>query len=205
MFIERIPTVGWASCCYLLWDGRSGEGVIVDPSASMEEIDCALRRHNVTLTRILLTHGHFDHILTLDAVREKYHVPAAVHEADAPMLTDPLLNASAMLLYENIRAQAPQQLLHEGDSVPVGGETLSVLHTPGHSPGAVCFRFEDILLTGDTLFAGGIGRSDLPGGDGGVLRTSLKRLTSLPGETRIYPGHGGSSVLAEEIQYNPYL
>lgn len=203
--VLQIPAQGFASNCWLIYDPSSAEAAVIDPSASCEEILSSLRQRSLSLRWILLTHGHFDHIFSLDTLRGATGAPAALHAADAAALADPIANVSALFLHENHLYRPAERLLGEGETIPLGQGALRVLHTPGHSPGSVCYEADGLLFTGDTLFDMGVGRTDLPGGDDVQLRRSLARLHRLPDELRIFPGHGGTSSLLEQKQFNVYL
>ena len=181
-------TVGeLATRCYVLWLEGRDDCLVIDPGAEAETIRraCGGKR----IAAILLTHGHFDHI---GAVRELMaeDTVLAVHRLDAPLLGDPQANVSWML-GRSVTAPAPTRLLEEGDEVEAAGMTLRVLHTPGHTPGGVCYALGENLFTGDTVFDRGYGRTDLPGGDEAALIRSLRRLTSLRRTCRIFAGHEG--------------
>lgn len=206
MHIQQLPGGSpYASDCWLLTTD-SGHAAVIDPSAAAPVILRAVREAfpdgNGQLDAILLTHGHFDHITAVDALRQAVPgVPVYIHTADASMLTDGTRNASA-LFFGTADVYAPaDRLLQDGDSIRLGDEVLSVLHTPGHSPGSVCYlnTADGTLFTGDTLFAFGIGRCDLWGGDGAAMRQSLRRLGSLPRTLRIFPGHGETAVLGAAL------
>ena len=181
-------TVGeLATRCYVLWLEGRDDCLVIDPGAEAETIRraCGGKR----IAAILLTHGHFDHI---GAVRELMaeDTVLAVHRLDAPLLSDPQANVSWML-GRSVTAPAPTRLLEEGDEVEAAGMTLRVLHTPGHTPGGVCYALGENLFTGDTVFDRGYGRTDLPGGDEAALIRSLRRLTPLRHTCRIFAGHEG--------------
>ena len=181
-------TVGeLATRCYVLWLEGRDDCLVIDPGAEAETIRraCGGKR----IAAILLTHGHFDHI---GAVRELMaeDTVLAVHRLDAPLLSDPQANVSWML-GRSVTAPAPTRLLEEGDEVEAAGMTLRVLHTPGHTPGGVCYALGENLFTGDTMFDRGYGRTDLPGGDEAALMRSLRRLTPLRRTCRIFAGHEG--------------
>ena len=181
-------TVGeLATRCYVLWLEGRDDCLVIDPGAEAETIRraCGGKR----IAAILLTHGHFDHI---GAVRELMaeDTVLAVHRLDAPLLSDPQANVSWML-GRSVTAPAPTRLLEEGDEVEAAGMTLQVLHTPGHTPGGVCYALGENLFTGDTMFDRGYGRTDLPGGDEAALIRSLRRLTPLRRTCRIFAGHEG--------------
>lgn len=203
--VSLIPAPGFASDCWLLFDPVSGEAAVIDPSAPCEEIGQALRENCLTLRWILFTHGHFDHLFALDALRDASGAPAVIHEADASLLADPIANVSAIFLHENHIYRPAERTVREGDELLLGAGAIRVLHTPGHTPGSVCYAAGDILFTGDTLFDCGMGRTDLPGGDSFVMRRSLERLSLLADGIRICPGHGAPSDMGTQKQNNPYL
>lgn len=205
MKIVNIPTPYPASNCFLCWDEISRLAVLIDPPAVLDKIDDVVRQNGLTIERVLLSHGHFDHIFGADAVRDKYGVPLAVHEADADMLTDPMKNASILFFRESHTYRPAEILLRDGDEISLGESVIRVMHTPGHTPGSVCFAMGKDSLTGDTLFRGSIGRTDLPGGDWPTMRETLTRLSEWPDNVRIYPGHGDPSDMAYEKKHNPYL
>ena len=203
MKITRYVLGELATNCYLLLDEETGEAAIVDPADEAETLQRAVESAGATLRYILLTHGHRDHTLAAPRLHELFPDAAVyIHAADKgavgtysyPM--DELIG-DALRLYG------------EGDTLPLGGLTLEVLHTPGHTGGSVCLkcaRGEDrALFTGDTLFAGSMGRIDLPGAQPERMMPSLARLAGLEGDYDVLPGHGETSTLAHERQYNMYL
>lgn len=204
MKIERYGGMSYESNCYLLTDDGELECYIVDPSVSHLEMERARGRALPPVRALLLTHAHFDHMLALDEWR-RAGIPLAVHSADAPALGDPQKNLFGYFLQQDIRFSPPEMLLSEGDVLPCGKEELRVLHTPGHALGAVCFMSGGILVSGDTLFAGDIGRTDLYGGHEPTLAASLRRLSLLPEDTAVYPGHGPATTVSREKKYNPYM
>lgn len=176
--------------------GRQGGDscVVIDPGVQAEKVATAVGSRKVSA--VLLTHGHFDHMLFaqhwLDQGAKLY-----VHELDAPALRSPSLNLSQVVNTQLV-LPAADVLLHEGDVVREAELELTVLHTPGHTPGGVCYQHGSTLFSGDTLFYGSYGRLDLPGGDAGEMITSLTRLMAMDGETVAYPGHGMKTKIAWE-------
>ena len=190
----------YGSNCYLIED--SGHALIVDPSASAAAILRRLQEDGCVADGILLTHGHFDHITSIDTLRRaEPDLRVFIHEADAPMLTDAKKNAFALFFGQERVWQAADVLLRDGETVTVGNAVFRVLHTPGHSPGSICLLCgeEGALITGDTLFADNIGRCDLWEGSYGVMRKTLQALRALRGDLTIYPGHGGVNTLAKAL------
>ncbi len=179
---------------YVLWDSQGKDCVVIDPGYAPQTILSHLAAKGLSLTAILLTHGHFDHVGA---------VKALVAETDCRVYLCP----EELSLPEPLTA-GPLFYTHtygEGDSICVAGLTFRVLHTPGHTPGSVCLLTEDALFSGDTLFAGSCGRTDFPGGSFPQMQKSLIRLAQMKLRCRVYPGHGEATSLQEEIQYNPYL
>jgi glyoxylase-like metal-dependent hydrolase (beta-lactamase superfamily II) len=155
----------------------------------------------------LLTHAHFDHIGGVEAVRAATGAPVYVHRAEADWLTDPQKNGSALFPgLDLIRCQPADRLLEGGETMKWIGREFRVIHTPGHSPGSVTFRLDDQVFSGDVLFAGSIGRTDLPGGDYETLMRSIHDvLMEMPEETRVYPGHGPATTIGREQASNPFV
>lgn len=195
MEIISLSPTGFASNCFILHS--AGEAFVIDPAISEKRILARLEDEGLTLKGILLTHGHFDHIWRAEELRNATGAPLYVHEADAEILTDSKKNAYATFTGRSFTISEADSLLREGDALTLGGEKITVLHTPGHTKGSVCYDTGEILITGDTLFAQGFGRYDLYGGDLKALKGSLQRLLELAStENRwIYCGHGENSTL----------
>ena len=190
--------------CYVVSDD-TGEGVVIDPGGMAKEILAYIREKKLSIQAVLDTHGHCDHIGANDAIRDETGAPLYIHKADAPMLSDIRLNLSAFMGFKALSRPA-EHLLSEGDKISFGQSELEVIHTPGHTVGGVCFVGDGVVFTGDTLFAGSIGRSDFPGGSEVELIGNIKKkLLALPDEMKVYSGHGPSSEIGWERQCNPYL
>ena len=188
--------------CYLLKSGN--EGLVIDPGSQGSLILKKIKELGLEIKYILNTHGHFDHIAANDTVREATGAPVAIHHLDAPCLTSSYRNSS-LLLGWNLRQKPADVLLNEGDVLEFGLHSLTVFHTPGHTPGSASFLIEDRIFVGDLLFAGSIGRTDLFGGSTEAMKKSLKRLQEFSEETVVYPGHGENTTLKEEMKSNPFL
>ena len=193
-----LPLGSIGTNCYLLRDSETGKGAVIDPGGEPRRLLAAIADSGMTLTAILLTHGHYDHTGAVAGLLEKFPgIPVWLHEADHALGDRP----DAIMPDVSLATHFWQG----GDTVQVGNETLTVLHTPGHTPGSVCLRWEDALFTGDTLFAGSCGRTDFPGGSTETILASLKRLAALPGDYQVCPGHERLSTLEQERQSNPYM
>lgn len=187
MDIIKLDSRGFASNTYILVSGQ--DAAVVDPSAPLSEIKASLG--SLKLRYILLTHGHFDHILTLDSLRASYKCEVLIHENDAKMLTDPSINASEVFGME-FASLGADEVISDGDIISLGKEKIKVISTPGHTPGSVCYDCGSDIICGDTLFSTGYGRYDLPGGDPRVLFNSLSLLSRINYNPMIHPGHGAS-------------
>ncbi len=190
----------------LLLQRDAGLAVVVDPGADAPLILEALDRLDLRVSAYLLTHGHMDHISALADLAGRQPAPIYLHARDQAWAFS---QANQMPPFYPVPERPTIQVtdIAEGQKLPDHALAAHVLHTPGHTPGCCCFHFpdDDVLLSGDTLFQGSAGRTDLPGGDARTLAVSLRRLSALPSRTRIYPGHGPSTTLGEEVQHNVFL
>ncbi|MBM3249272.1 MAG: MBL fold metallo-hydrolase [Candidatus Omnitrophica bacterium] len=205
MIIEHVSVGSLEVNCYCLALREASEAVIIDPGAEPRKIMHALSRHKLKPILVVNTHGHYDHI----GADDKFGSPVYAHRADVPLLEDSALNLSGMfgLPY---RVKSKIIPLEDGDVIGLEGLKLKVLHIPGHTRGGIALKVvepeERIVFTGDNLFCGGIGRTDLEGGDETLLiRTIKEKLLSLSDDTVIYPGHGPASTIGEERKHNPFL
>ncbi|MFH1686204.1 MAG: MBL fold metallo-hydrolase [bacterium] len=207
MQIKTITVGPFEVNCYLCWDQISQDGVIVDPGFGGEEIIRQIEAAGMKPRAILLTHGHGDHIAAVKSVKDHFDLPLYVGRGDEKMLASPSENVSA-LVGEPIVAPEPDYLLDDEQVVRRGTISFQVLHTPGHTPGGVCyFNAEaNLVFTGDTLFWGSVGRVDLPGGDGPTLINSIRtKLMPLGDEVDCYPGHGPATSIGFERNNNPFV
>ena len=202
MIIRTIPVGELGTNCYVVTD-EHGAAAVIDPGADADAIRAVLQEEHVQRGSILLTHAHFDHIGAVGALAD-LGFPVYCHTLDCPALQDGRLNLSAFFGAPTAPIR-DAVALEEAAELSVGELTFTVLHTPGHTVGSVCFQIGGTLFAGDTLFCESIGRTDFPGGNMRDMRTSLQRLAMLDGNVRVYPGHGEPTTIAHEQQYNPYL
>ena len=192
--MKQMPLGAYQTNCYLVWGEDSPSCVVIDPGYEPDTILDAVEQLGKTISAILLTHGHFDHVGAVkDLVAE---TGCSVYLCPEDCSMPPQMTAGS-LYYTNSYT--------EGDFVEASGLSFKVLHTPGHTPGSVCLMCENVIFSGDTLFWGSCGRTDLPGGDWATILASLRRLANLTGDYDVYPGHGNATTLAFERKMNPYL
>lgn len=206
--IHEILPVGMLQCnCSILGDETSHESIVVDPGDDIPAILAILKRHNLTVKFIFITHAHIDHIAGAQALKKLTGAPIFYNENDLPLVKMMDVQAS-WLRMPTPEVLPPDSPLTDGQTFSVAGIQGSVLHTPGHTQGSVCLYIPDqsLLLAGDTLFAGSVGRTDLPGGDTQqLLRSIHERVLSLPDEVTVIPGHGPNTTIGEEREENPFL
>ncbi|MDP3062402.1 MAG: MBL fold metallo-hydrolase [Chloroflexota bacterium] len=192
---------------YLVADQETRDCLVVDPGSEPERILAEIQRLRVRVALIVNTHGHVDHIGAVAALAQATGAPYAIHSADVPLLQNAGSGVIATSMFPGFQLPPkPDRTLADGDTLSAGGLSFTVLETPGHTPGSVCLLGHGIVLTGDTLFRGSIGRYDLPGGDGQRLMASIRaKLLPLPDETVVYSGHGPESTIGREKRYNPFL
>jgi len=192
--------------CWVIGNRRTGEAVCVDPGDQPDEILAMARDMGVRIKYIANSHAHIDHILGVRGVQEATGAAFLLHPDDLPIARGTAAMASRWMGVPVENPPEPNALLSDGDSIDVDGLSLRVLHTPGHTPGSVCFYANGVLFAGDTLFAGSIGRTDLPGGDYGQEMSSIvDRLLALPDDTIVLPGHMDRTTIGHERERNPYV
>ena len=205
MIIKKLEVGPIMANCFILGCEDTREAVVIDPGDDPDRILMTLAKEKLTVKYLIDTHGHFDHVGANRRMKEVTGAELAIHPDDVPMLAQLARSAASFgLSAEN--SPEPDLLLNEGDSVSFGNISLKVIHTPGHSRGGICLYTPGHLFAGDTLFAGSIGRTDLPGGDYDTLIASIKqKLLNLPDDTRVYTGHGPETTIANEKRMNPFL
>lgn len=203
--VKRIPVGSGAANCYIIHDKK--DALIIDPGAEAEKIEKAILDLNVNPIAILLTHTHYDHIGAIDEIRDNYDLPVYVSAEEKDWLADPSKNLSG-LLGNPIIVEEANQLFNPDETLTIGSFRFQVLATPGHSPGGVSFVFAEgkFVISGDALFAGGVGRTDLAGSEPSELLVGIReQLFTLPEDYTVYSGHGLKSTIGKEINTNPFF
>ena len=207
MNYKRIPLGPLWTNSYVIDDGN-GTALCIDAGGDPADVLGWLRNENLKLAAIVLTHGHMDHILGVAPLAQATGAAVYVPESDESLLRDPNMNLAAEFGY-SVEPVKSDHIVRDGDVFTAGNMTVEALHTPGHTPGSSCYIVsqgeEKLLVSGDTLFARSIGRTDLAGGDADAMTKSLARLAAIPGDMPVLPGHGPETSLERERQLNPFL
>lgn len=206
MKVEKFVTGIISTNCYLAINEETRQAVVIDPAACPSYLMGHIKSEGLEIEAILLTHGHFDHIMGLDGFLQEFHVPVYVHKDDEQLMTDPELNQSGV--YTSGYTFGMGTYIQDGQAIQAAGFEFKVLHTPGHTPGGVCYyaEAEKILFSGDTLFQSSVGRTDFPlGSMSDLVRGIKEKLMVLPDEVLVYPGHMGETTIGYEKSNNPFL
>jgi glyoxylase-like metal-dependent hydrolase (beta-lactamase superfamily II) len=199
--------VGPLACnCYIVGDRSTKQAIVIDPGGDPDDLLALITADGLTVVAVIATHAHFDHVIAAEAIRAKTGAPFYLHRLDKPLLA--WMQESARM-FLGLELPPPPEVdvdVEEGETLTVGEFGLQVVHTPGHSPGSISLIADDAIFSGDTLFAGSVGRTDLPGGDQRALVASVQeKLFVLGEELPVYPGHGPATSLAEEKEFNPFV
>ena len=200
--VYTLPLGDYQTNCYIVCAAESKTCAVIDPGYFPERILSFLADKGLGLDAILLTHGHFDHVGAVKALVEATGCRLWMKESDYTQRSNP---QNDFLYPIHDCSFCEVSFCEEGEKISAGGAVFTVMETPGHTWGSVCYLCEDAIFSGDTLFAGSCGRTDLPGGDYGTIVLSLERLAELQGDYTVYPGHGSTTTLAQERMYNPYM
>jgi hydroxyacylglutathione hydrolase len=207
MIVKMLVVGPFASNCHVVGSSSTNEGMIIDPGAEAETIFRMVQQMELSISLIVATHAHIDHVGAIRAVQEKTHAEFALHEEEKGLLfTAPMRMLTSLGLTPVKSPPQPDRLLKDGDRINVGDLHFEVLHTPGHSSGGICLSGHGVVFSGDTLFNSGIGRTDFPGCSHERLMKSIREiLMVLPDETIVYPGHGPPTTIGDERRGNPFL
>lgn len=206
MKVEKFVTGIISTNCYLAINEETKQAVVIDPAACPSYLMSHIKSEGLKVEAILLTHGHFDHIMGIDGFLSEFDVPVYVHEDDADAMEDPALNQSST--YTSGYTFGKAQYLRDRQTLELAGYTFQVIHTPGHTKGGCCYYVasEDVLFSGDTLFQNSVGRTDFVNSSTSDLGHSVReKLFLLPDDTIVYPGHMGETKIGHEKKYNPYV
>jgi glyoxylase-like metal-dependent hydrolase (beta-lactamase superfamily II) len=206
LILEKIIIGDLQTNCYMIADKDTQEAAVIDPGGEVASILETAKKHGLDIKYIINTHGHIDHIQGNAPLKEATNAEILIHQKDAGMLTNPLMNGSAIFLGRSVKSPPADKFVEEGDIIEVGALKLEVLYTPGHTNGGISIKLGNRIFVGDTLFHLSIGRTDLPGGSYDRLINSIQeKMLSLPDETLVYPGHGESTSIGAERKRNPYI
>lgn len=205
MKVIRMAAGIYAANCYIVYSEKTKDGIIVDPGGDSDEILDVINERDINIDYIILTHGHGDHIGGVISLINKLKVPLLIHEEDVDMISDANMNLSNIMPSGPVELK-PDRLLKDGDIIKFGDLEAEIIHTPGHTKGGISIKVGDNIITGDTLFQGSIGRTDLIGGDYDTIISSIKeKLLIFPDHTIVWPGHGAESTVGSEKRNNPFL
>ncbi len=205
MIFEAMAVGSYMSNCYIVGSEKTKEAAIIDPGAEFKRIDDKIKDLELVPKMIILTHAHGDHIGAVSELIDKYHIPVYIHEDDAKALVDSNINLTKILFRKEVTIN-PDVKLKDGDKIILSDLEFEIIHTPGHTPGGISIKVENIMMTGDTLFNHSIGRTDFPGGSFDQIIDSIRnKIFKYDDETIVYPGHNSPTTIESEKIGNPFL
>lgn len=205
MYMERIPVGIYGTNCYILGCDKTKKAAVIDPGGDADKILKLIQEKDFDLEYIILTHGHGDHIGAVEEIKNKTNANILIHKDDEYLIKDANKNLSSMMSCPDVELEA-DKLLNDGEIIKLGELEIKVIHTPGHTPGGISLKVDNMLFTGDTLFANSIGRTDFEGGSYDQIISSIKnKLLIYDDSTKVFPGHGPSSTIGTEKKGNPFL
>jgi glyoxylase-like metal-dependent hydrolase (beta-lactamase superfamily II) len=205
MLIKKLAVGPIMANCFIVACDQTREAAVIDPGDEAERILRTLAEARLTVTQIINTHGHFDHVGANRRMKQATGAPILIHALDAPMLRSLSRSAAAWGMSAE-DSPPPDRMIDQGDTISIGTITFQVIHTPGHTPGGVSLHADGYVFVGDTLFAGSVGRTDFPGGDFDTLKSSIQqKLFTLGDEVQVFTGHGPETTIGEEKRHNPFV
>ncbi|MBS4539693.1 MBL fold metallo-hydrolase [Clostridium sp. D2Q-11] len=205
MILERLPCGVYAANCYIVGSQNTKDGIVIDPAGDVDEIMSIINKYELNIKYIILTHGHGDHIGGLIELKKQINAPILIHELDKEMLMNKDINLSSQMPISPIEVK-PDRLIKDGEKLKIGDLEGELIHTPGHTPGSISIKIDNKIFTGDTLFKGSIGRTDLPGGSFDDIIISIQnKLLKYDDDITVLSGHGPSSTIGIEKATNPFI
>jgi glyoxylase-like metal-dependent hydrolase (beta-lactamase superfamily II) len=203
--VKKIISGSLEENCYSVYDSERLRAAIIDPGEDGGKVIFEIKKDKLKPELLINTHGHYDHVLSDDQIRFEFKIPLAIHKHEAQILSGGDYGSGFGSIGFTVNVRKPEILLEDNQKIELSFATFKVMHTPGHTKGSICLLFEGFLITGDTLFAGTIGRTDFDGGSYEEIMKSLFKIKKLNPSLVVYPGHGSNTTLANEIRHNPYL
>lgn len=203
MFIKNIVVGPLQANCFIIADEKTKKAMVIDPGDEPERIMEIIKENNLNVQHIICTHGHFDHVGAVSDIKKETNADVLIHK-DELQIYKAALDMAAFWGYDIDPLPEPDRFVNDEDEIKVGDLVFKVMHTPGHSPGCICIYGQECVITGDTLFAGSVGRTDFYGGDSLKLKQSFKRLMKLPDNTKVLPGHGEMTTIGHERRENMF-